>query len=158
MSRILIETYRTWDIWFDTNSEKFIAENGLNENEKGKPSLTAARKFVDEFRKANAEFKPFEIVGISRSYRGDQLKIIGIRKDGRYVAEDSKGQKQQISEYSEKDYGLPNADNSAALAEISRLENERDRVRELIQAEEQKLVSATLHDFKKTQDYSDFTA
>lgn len=160
MARVLIETYRSWDIWFETNSERFIAENGVNENEKGKPTLAAARKFVDEFRKANAEFKPFEVIaigGYGKSY-GKKIRIIGIRKDGRFVSENEKGEKGQVSDYDEKDWAISNPGNDAAMLEAARLDDEADAIRKSAIAIRGGLVWSTLRDFKKTQDYSDFVA
>ena len=110
MSKILIETYRGFDIEFDTNCEKFQCIC-TEENAKESTSFTAVKKFVDDYKKTNQDFKPFWVEPTPERYKSGKLKVIGVRKDGRFVAEDSKGNKGQISDYDLKDYMLLKSEN-----------------------------------------------
>ena len=58
MSKILIENYRGFDIEFDTQYEKFQCVC-TEEDSKESSSFAAIKKFIDEYKKQNADFKPF---------------------------------------------------------------------------------------------------
>ena len=106
--KITIENYRGFDIEFDTDCEKFqciVTEDNTKESK----SFSAVKKFVDDYKKDNQNFKPFYVVSNpqNRMYRKkERLKIIGVRKDGRFMAETKSGDKKQISDYDLKDYIL----------------------------------------------------
>jgi hypothetical protein len=154
--KILIETYRDWDIWYKPENEEFLAENGANESQNRK-TLSAARKFVDEFRKANAEFKPFAVVGIDRYRKDKPLTIVGMRKDARFIAENAKGEKEQISEYNERDYAIPNPENEPILDKIKELEAKKRKIQHRIEEQQVLLKWETLADIKRAQDWADWT-
>ena len=80
MSKILIETYRGFDIEFDTNCEKFQCIC-TEDNAKESTSFTAVKKFIDDYKKINQDFKPFLVESIPDSYKTEKLKVIGVRKD-----------------------------------------------------------------------------
>lgn len=121
MSKILIDNYRGFDIEFETINEKFqciITDELVKES----VSFSAIKKFVDEYKKTNQEFKPFFVESTPGGYRQSvKLKIIGIRKDGRFVAENSKGEKIQVSDYDIKDYMIYKQENEAPLKLLSDL-------------------------------------
>lgn len=106
--KITIENYRGFDIEFDTDYEKFqciVSEDNTKESK----SFSAVKKFVDDYKKDNQNFNPFYVVSNpqNRMYcEKERLKIIGIRNDGRFMAETKNGDKKQISDYDLKDYIL----------------------------------------------------
>ena len=60
MSKILIDNYRGFDIEFETINEKFqciITDELVKES----ISFSAIKKFVDEYKKTNQDFKPFYV-------------------------------------------------------------------------------------------------
>lgn len=152
--KVLIENYRGFDIEFDTYYAKFqcIITDGV---EKESTSFKSVRKFIDAFKKENQQFKPFWILTAPTSWRpaGEKtLKVIGIRKDGRFVA--LKGEeKVQISEYNEKDYMLKHPDNEPILKALEELAKERsESVAEFSRRQtnlESKLNITTLRQFKE---------
>jgi len=106
--KITIENYRGFDIEFDTNCEKFQCIVS-DDNTKESKSFSAVKKFIDGYKKDNQNFKPFYVVSSpkNRMYRKkERLKIIGIRKDGRFMAETKSGDKKQISNHELEDYIL----------------------------------------------------
>ncbi len=79
--KALIETYRGFDIMFDTESEKFYTVSSVDDIDQTKPSYASVKKWIDDYVKANRTFKPFEVTD---SY-GNCRKVVGIRKDGAFV-------------------------------------------------------------------------
>lgn len=118
--KVKVENYRGWDISFDTEKENFYAESDEYDRGETKKSFAAAKKFVDDFIKENLDFKPVWVEVTANSYRdAKKIKLIGIRKDGRFVYEDEKGEKQQMSDYNEKDYILCNPENDVFYKQIA---------------------------------------
>lgn len=152
MSKILIENYRGFDIEFDTNAEKFqciVTEDNAKES----VSFTAVKKFVDEYKKINQSFNPFWITPIPSSC-GDKAKrkIVGIRKDGRFVSEDTNGNKEQFSEYYEKDWMLVKPENETILSSLETIKSEFKEKETAYKAERDRLISTlnivNLKDYK----------
>lgn len=154
MNKILIDNYRGFDIEFETSNEKFqciITDELVKES----ISFSAVKKFIDDYKKTNQEFKPFYVESTPGGYRQNvKLKIIGIRKDGRFVAENSKGEKIQVSDYDIKDYMIYKKENESGLKLLSDLkekeakqglENDKSR-KEIIST----INIVTLKDFKLT--------
>lgn len=103
--KIEIEKYRGFDIEFDTDTELFDALSDFYDKQEYKKSFSAIKKWIDDFVKENQTFQPFYIEKpFWDNYQNKVLKVVGIRKDGAFVAEDSEGKKQQISKYNEADY------------------------------------------------------
>ena len=156
MSKILIENYRGFDIDFETINEKFqciITDDLVKES----VSFTAVKKFIDEYKKTNQDFKPFYVESTPSAYGyrdPKKLKIIGIRKDGRFVAENSKGEKIQVSDYSMKDYMLYVPENEKAINQLAELEKKEQKQDSEIKMERKLIFSTvkitTLADLKKT--------
>jgi len=152
MSKILITNYRGFDIEFDTDYEKFqciITEERAKESN----SFFAIKGFIDDYKKNNQDFKPFWIESMPNSYRNKvKLKVIGIRKDGRFVAESKDGKKEQISDYDISNYMIVKPENESILSELSTLKNEIEqreyedklKIKEIIS----KLNIVSLKDFK----------
>ena len=152
MSKILITNYRGFDIEFDTDYEKFqciITEERAKESN----SFFAIKGFIDDYKKNNQDFKPFWIESMPNSYRNKgKLKVIGIRKDGRFVTESKDGKKEQISDYDISNYMIVKPENESILSELSTLKNEIEqreyedklKIKEIIS----KLNIVSLKDFK----------
>lgn len=153
MSKILIETYRGFDIEFDTNCEKFQCIC-TDESSKESTSFAAVKKFVDDYIKSNQDFKPFWIEPTPSSYKKLKLKVVGIRKDGRFVAENAEGQKIQISDYDLHEYMLVKPENEMAMKKLSELKEKEDRQRWENGEERSSIISEisveTLQEFKKS--------
>ena len=98
--RVLIENYRGFDIWFDTEKEIFYAASDSEDVGKEKRSYSAAIKYVDDFIKDNMVFEPFWVISLG----GTKVRIVGIRKDGYFVQENKDGSKSQFSSWDERNY------------------------------------------------------
>lgn len=118
--RILIDTYRGIEIYFNLDKEAFYASIDDPSYSKDRQSYAATKKAIDEFIKENSEFKPFFVE--RKGHRGiETLKIVGIRKDGAYVYEDEKGAKIQLSKYSESDYYISSPELKEIVKKIDAL-------------------------------------
>jgi len=153
MSKILIETYRGFDIEFDTNCEKFQCIC-TEESAKESTSFTAVKKFVDEYKKTNQDFKPFWVEPTPDGYKGSKLKVIGVRKDGRFVAENSKGEKNKISDYDLDGYMIFKPENEMALNKLAE-QREKEEKQRVENNETRKLIISeinitTLKEYKKS--------
>ena len=156
MSKILIDNYRGFDIEFETINEKFqciITDELVKES----ISFAAVKKFIDEYKKTNQDFKPFYVESTPSNYTykdHKKIKIIGVRKDGRFIAEDLNGNNIQISDYYMKDYMLYVPENEKALNKLSELKQKERNLYAEIQMERALILSTvkitTLEDFKKT--------
>ncbi len=150
--KIEIENYRGFDIYFDTDAELFQCIC-TEENAKESKSYLAVKKFVDEYKKANQEFKPFWAEAIPSSGYSGKYKIIGIRKDGRFVAENQKtGEHEQISDYTAKNYMIVYPENVEVLTGIKYLESTHERIINEYNTRRKELISqlkiVTLKDYK----------
>lgn len=155
MSKILIENYRGFDIEFDTSCEKFQCV-ATDEDVKESTSFTAVKKFVDDYKKINQDFKPFWIEPNPSSYfkSKDKLKVVGIRKDGRFVAENSKGEKQQISDYNLTDYIIFKIENEPILKSLKELNAEDEQQRSANEIRRKQIIKTlniiSLKEFKES--------
>lgn len=148
---VLIENYRGFDISFDTDQENFYVFSDSRDHDQRKQSYASAKKYVDDYIKSNSEFKPFWVVKQPNRFAGDsKILITGIRKDGRFTYEDHKGKKQQISEYSEKDYQLYSPEYDAIQEEVTNLDNQISAL--LLKQKEisAKYTQPNLQEYKKT--------
>lgn len=152
--KVTIENYRGFDIYFDTDYEVFqciVADESAKESK----SYTSVKKFVDDYKKDNQDFKPFWVYpNPDDGYvNKEKLRVIGLRKDGRFIAE-RKGERVQISDYDLKRYVLEDIDNERFFVLLNQLSSEIERQRlENIEARK-KILSGmkltTLADYKKT--------
>ena len=110
--KVLIENYRGWEILFDTQKESFYCHSEQYDTDKNKQSYSSVKNFIDDFIKENQVFKPVVCELKHGGYgSGDMIKLIGIRKDGRFIYEGAKGEKKQLPAYHEGDYILYNPEN-----------------------------------------------
>lgn len=145
--KVLIENYRSYDIEFDTDSCNFTTS--IENDSKSKISYDALKKYIDDYLKDNATFEPFKVIGTPNGWRSSKrLTIVGIRKDGRFVGEDSKGKKEQLSDHDMKDFILDLPENDKYYAEKAILELERDNINKNIQTVLDKIKAPTLFDMK----------
>lgn len=143
MSKILIENYRGWEIYFDNDKENFYTSSDDYDRENTKTSYAATKKWIDDFIKENLKFEP--IVVERKDYRGvSQIKLIGIRKDRRFIYEGENGKKEQLSEYYEKDYYLPSPLNEEINEKIKEQQSIRDAADLEIQNLEKQLVKTPI--------------
>jgi hypothetical protein len=152
--KIHIENYRGFDIEFDTNNEIFQCICTDDKSKQSK-SFSAVKKFVDEYKKDNSSFNTFWVQLIpEKSYCNlKKAKIIGLRKDGRFICEDEKGQKTYISDYDISNYMLLKEENAPIIKEYDAHEKEIEKYR--VESNEkrkkiiEKLVLVNLKDYKK---------
>jgi len=108
----LMETYRGFDIYYDEDKDKFVCEMVMEDDFKTstRSSLTALKREVDKFLKANANFKSFKVMVISSGYGDEDKKsfdgdlitatAIGVRKDGALIIEkDNDGKNKSYIKY-----------------------------------------------------------
>lgn len=151
---VKIENYRGIDIEFNTQNETFTCL--IDElNRKEKKSYASIKKEIDDYKSKNKDFKAFEVINDpSKSFggiiNGRVVKVVGIRKDGRFVYENEKGEKEQISEYNEKDVILYNPEMEKQLVEIAYLETLVDDARKKVEQAKKMVKGTTLAEYKKT--------
>ncbi len=154
MSKVFIENYRGFDIEFDTDYAKFQCVL-TEDNSKESPSFPSIKKFIDDYKKDNQDFKPFWIEpNVSEmAFKSKRLKVVGLRKDGRFVAEDENGNKEQISDFDLKYYMVVKEENKPILAELNQLKELEERQRNENKSTLKSIISRldieTLEDFKK---------
>jgi hypothetical protein len=147
--KIEIEIYRGWSISFDTEKETFYAQSDEYDRGETKKSFAAAKSYVDEFIKTNIEFKPVLVETMPSSWRNrEKIKIIGIRKDKRFVFEGKDGKKEQLSEYSEKDYFIVNPENDIFYEQIAELNSKKRAIEAEIKSVEEKIIKKKLVEIK----------
>ncbi len=147
--RVLIEQYRGWEIFFDTENENFYTASDIFDRQQTKRSYTSTKKYIDDYIKENNDFKPV-MVQKTASYFNEinVIKLIGLRKDGAFMFEDKKGKKQQLSAYSEKEYFLVDSQNDAYFKEIEELNFERNKIDDKIKVIESKILKVGLDTIK----------
>ena len=84
-----------------------------------------------------------------KAYRKNKIKLIGIRKDGRFIYEDEKGEKKQLSDYDEKHYILYDESNEQYKEEAEILYNEMEALRFKINLVLDKITGIELIEYKK---------
>ena len=122
-----------------------------NEYDRGetKKSFISAKQYIDDFIKNNLEFKPVWIETPPNLYRNhSKIKLIGIRKDKRFVYEDKDGNKKQLPDYCEKDYILCNEANDAPYAELEECKKRKELIDEEMKVIETKIIKVGLAELK----------
>lgn len=153
MAQIFIESYRGFEIFFDTTTGKFSSACSDN-NSKESTSFPAVKKFIDDYKKANQPFEPFW-VEVLPQYAGcfttNKIKIVGVRKDGLLIYEDTEGRKLIFGDYNKTRYMLINPDNAPILEKIEELERKKEElIAEIAESRRQlysELKIQTLGDF-----------
>lgn len=149
MARIKIEDYRDFEISFDTENETFYTLSERHDSDKTKNSYSSIKKFIDEFIKDNVEFKPFNIEGIPDASFGRTGRVIGIRKDGRFIYIPKGSEKPiQLSEYDEKSTMIHDPENIPFWEELEKIKIERDALRTKEKEINSKFKIKNLKDYK----------
>jgi hypothetical protein len=123
-----IDKYRGWEIYFDTDIEKFTAYSNVHDREIEKGSYPTVKKGIDDFIKENETFRPFIITPLPGGY-GKGGTVVGLRKDNVLIYEDKDGKKHQLSNYDENNFMLYNEKNDVVLAKYDQLISEANRIR-----------------------------
>lgn len=148
--KVHIENYRGWEISFDTDKEMFHYVSSDYDANGKKISYAAAKKFIDDFIKENQTFKAFWVEASPDSFQpGKKIKVVGIRKDGRFISENEKGEKDQISEYDLKNYIAINDENVELWDELALLKKDQNVLSEKIKAIKAKFTIKTLKEIKR---------
>lgn len=153
--KVELEEYRGWTISFDTEKESFYCHSDGYDKDDYRKSFSATKKFIDEFIKENEKFTPVWVEKKPSSYgwSKQKIKLIGIRKDGRFIYEDEQGEKRQLSDYYEEDYILYNPDNDKFRELSNELECKIDLLRKEKESVLSKIQGIKLVDYKKTLGY-----
>jgi hypothetical protein len=146
--KVEIETYRGFEISFDSDTEEFYGISDRHDKDISKKSFSATKKFIDDFIKENQEFKPFNVEPNPNAYGGKKGRIIGIRKDKRFIIELANGKKEQISDYQEKDFIMVNSDNKMLWLELEKISKERELLTDKEKEVKSKIKAKTLRDYK----------
>jgi hypothetical protein len=142
--RVKIEEYRGFDIMFDKSDEYFYPESAHYDSElKKAKSYAAAKKWVDDYVKANSEFIPV----FATTKDGERIRIIGIRKDGQfmYVSANKPGDKpKQLEKYREDKYFLEISENEPHFEALDRNLREINALRVMREQLEKRLIKTSL--------------
>jgi hypothetical protein len=148
--KIEIEKYRGWTIYFDPSNEDFYTLSDEYDHQKTKKSFAAVKKYIDDFIKENQTFVPVIVEKPSSTWSpAHRIKLIGIRKDNRFIYEDEDGSQKQLSEYNEKDYIMVNPLNDPIYERISVLKTDRDRISKEISDAEKQIIKVGLSGIKE---------
>lgn len=147
--QVTIQNYRGIEIWFNTNEETFQCD--IDDSRSIKKSYSAVIKFIDDFRKDSENFKSFWIE--PKPYRYDfgeeKLKVVGIRKDGRFITEGKDGKKEQFPTYSEDSYILVDQLNDPIKQKLKDLENEQENLDKRRDNLMSGLIVKTIKDYRR---------
>lgn len=151
MSNVTIENYRGIEIWFNTSTESFQCD--IDDERSIKKSYLQIKKFIDEWKKDTANFKSFNVEANPLSmYGGKYGRIIGIRKDSRFILETKEGKKEQVADYNMKDFILVVPENKEPREELEAHEKEVNEYRIASDKKRKEIVAkfkiTTLKDIK----------
>ena len=129
--KIEIQVYKGHPITYDDYDDKFECEIELNNNTKSakRGSLKDIRKEIDQFIKANLDFKPFKFLKKS-DYSNKYFEpyfCSSIRTDGKFVV-NSEGNNRN-SYYGEKEMKLAMVYDADIVEELALLEKEYEKAR-----------------------------
>lgn len=127
--KVEIEVYRGWSISFDTEKETFYCHSEQWDKDENKKSFASIKKWIDDFIKDNEVFNPIWVEAKPRTYVEKKIKLIGIRKDRRFIYENEKGEKKQLPDYNEKDYILYDKENEKYKIEASKIDEQIELLR-----------------------------
>lgn len=145
-----ITDYRGWEISFDTEKESFYCYSEQYDKDENKKSFAATKKFIDDFLKDNETFTPTWAETKPDSYLSEKkIKLIGIRKDGRFVYETVSGEKKQLSEYDEQKMIIYNPENEKYWKESKQIEDDIEVLRKKKKGIQDKITGVSLSEFKK---------
>jgi hypothetical protein len=146
MNKIHIEEYRGFDIYFDKDNEVFSCISGEYDVQKNKNSFTLARKEIDSYIKENQNFIPVVVQQEKIQYMNDTIEktIVAIRKDGKFVYINKKGEQQQLDSYDVRNLFIKNELNTPIFKEIEELEKQSIEIYNKIQDKRTLLIKEDL--------------
>jgi hypothetical protein len=148
--RVLIEDYKGWGIYFDTEKEDFYTISNQYDKEQTKRSYSSTKKFIDDYIKENNEFKPIKVQKMPSMYSdGEIITLIGIRKDKSFMYQDKDGNKKQLSRYNESDYFLVDAKNEKYFNRIEELSIERSKLDNELKEIEKSIIKLDVKQIRK---------
>jgi hypothetical protein len=150
--KIEIDEYRGWTISFDTEKETFYCYSNLFDKDETKKSFSSIKKWIDEFIKENVKFKPVLAELKPDLYAGlnkEKIKLVGIRKDGRFIYEDEQGKKGQLGEYYEDKYILYDPNNEIYKKQAKDLEDQISVLNNKRTVVLKNIVGIDLREYKK---------
>ena len=142
-----VDTYKNFEIYFDSNAVKFIIEGEDTREEKR--SFPACKKYINDFIKENKLFGEFQIIKFPTDRYADATEsqpvtVKGIHSNGNFLCEKSDGTKFQLSgnyEYDLSKYCLPEHLEQSAYRQdvIDDLQAQYNAIRAKVKLEEAKL-------------------
>jgi len=150
-----IENYRGFEIWFDTELESFQCD--IDDSRSVKKSYPALKKFIDDYVKENNSFKVIRVEPnpVKNRYTSAKVvKIVGVRKDGRFIGELANGEKVQVSDYDLEAYILKDERNEPFIKALAELEEEYKQAQLNRNAKEKQIIQhlqiTTLEEYKNS--------
>ena len=148
--RILIENYRGWEIYFDTDKEEFYTVSNEYDKQETKRSYASSKKYIDDYIKSNNVFKPIKVQKMPTMFsEGKVITLIGIRKDKAFMYEDEEGRKQQLSSYDERDYFIVDSRNDVHFKRIAELAIERKRIDDEVNQIEKSVIKVDVKQIRQ---------
>lgn len=148
--RVLIENYRGWEIYFDTDKEEFYTVSNEYDKQETKRSYASSKKYIDDYIKSNNVFKPIKVQKMPTMFsEGKIITLIGIRKDKAFMYEDEEGRKQQLSSYDERDYFIVDSRNDGHFKRIAELAIERKRIDDEIKEIEKSVIKVDVKQIRQ---------
>ena len=148
--RVLIENYRGWEIYFDTDKEEFCTVSNEYDKQETKRSYASSKKYIDDYIKSNNVFKPIKVQKMPTMFsEGKVITLIGIRKDKAFMYEDEEGRKQQLSSYDERDYFIVDSRNDVHFKRIAELAIERKRIDDEVNQIEKSVIKVDVKQIRQ---------
>jgi len=148
--RVLIENYRGWEIYFDTDKEEFYTVSNEYDKQETKRSYASSKKYIDDYIKSNNVFKPIKVQKMPTMFsEGKVITLIGIRKDKAFMYEDEEGRKQQLSSYDERDYFIVDSRNDVHFKRIAELAIERKRIDDEVKQIEKSVIKVDVKQIRQ---------
>jgi hypothetical protein len=145
---VKIEDYRGFEMSFNPDDEVFYCMSSSYDTETTKKSYAALKKWVDDYIKDNQIFRPITIMRLGLGYDNEKVTLVGYRKDGRFVYKNDKDKLEQLSEYDENRWYMPNDLNTPIIEKIIALEAEKQAIVDKIIALDKELIKV---DFKSVR-------
>ena len=148
--RVLIENYRGWEIYFDTDKEEFYTVSNEYDKQETKRSYASSKKYIDDYIKSNNVFKPIKVQKMPTMFsEGKVITLIGIRKDKAFMYEDEEGRKQQLSSYDEIYYFIVDSRNDVYFKRIAELAIERKRIDDEVKEIEKSVIKVDVKQIRQ---------
>ena len=148
--RVLIENYKSWEIYFDTDKEDFYTVSNEYDKQETKRSYASTKKYIDDYIKENNVFKPIKVQKMPSMFSdGEVITLIGIRKDKAFMYEDKDGNKRQLSDYNESDYFIVDSKNDVHFKRIAELAVERKKIDAEIKEIEKSVIKVDVKQIRR---------